>query len=60
MPPALAGRLVQAHGSLNAHGYELGFAIGGALLILAAVLSVRNLHPDRARQSLRGATAELA
>ena len=58
--PALVGRLVQAHGSLNARGYELGFAIGGALLIIAAVLSARYLHPDRARQSLRAATAEVA
>ncbi|MFL9991826.1 MFS transporter [Paraburkholderia sediminicola] len=50
--PAVMGRLVQARGTTNSHGYETGFLIGAALLIIAAVASARFLHPERARLKL--------
>ncbi|NLP60677.1 MFS transporter [Paraburkholderia sacchari] len=50
--PAVIGRLVQARGIHDAHGYELGFVCGAALLVLAAVVALLWLHPDRSKQAL--------
>lgn len=47
--PMVMGRLVQASGGTNAHGYEMGFLIGAALLMTTALVSARYLHPERAR-----------
>ncbi|SAL46099.1 major facilitator transporter [Caballeronia peredens] len=46
--PVLIGRIVQANGVTNPHAYELGFATSAAILILAAIVALRWLHPDRA------------
>jgi MFS family permease len=45
--PVLVGHIVTAHGSANPHAYELGFATSAVMLILAAIVALRWLHPDR-------------
>lgn len=48
--PVVVGRLVEQDRGMGAHGYQLGFAIGGSLLIVAALLSARYLHPEHAHR----------
>ncbi|BBQ01731.1 MFS transporter (plasmid) [Burkholderia sp. SFA1] len=50
--PAVAGRFIQANGGNNIAGYETAFVIGAGLLLLSAALSMRYLHPERARERL--------
>ncbi|SAK76767.1 major facilitator transporter [Caballeronia glebae] len=45
--PMLIGRIVQAYGSTSAHAYELGFATSAVMLMVAALVALRWLHPDR-------------
>jgi MFS family permease len=49
--PMLIGRIVQAHDGASAHAYELGFATSAVLLIVAALVALRWLHPERARRA---------
>ncbi|WP_342753396.1 MFS transporter [Caballeronia novacaledonica] len=49
--PMLIGRIVQAHGSTTARAYELGFMTSAAMLILAALVAWRWLHPERSRRA---------
>jgi len=58
--PMVMGQLVQHYGSTNAHGYEIGFMIGAALLFVSALASLRWLHPDRSRQTLGSRVAPAA
>lgn len=50
--PMLMGQLVEHFGATNAHGYEVGFMVGAALLVAGALAGARWLHPDRSRVSL--------
>ncbi|CAB3778393.1 Hexuronate transporter [Paraburkholderia caffeinitolerans] len=58
--PVVVGRLVEHHHGIGAHGYQLGFAIGGGLLIVAALLSACYLHPERAHRRLTLASRGVA
>lgn len=49
--PALAGWLLQTRGG-SVSGFETAFVIGAVLLIGAAAISLRYLHPERARERL--------
>nr|WP_061124306.1 MFS transporter [Caballeronia catudaia] len=55
--PMLIGRIVQANGGVSAHAYELGFATSAIMLIVAALVALRWLHPERSR---RGAGEHVA
>ncbi|WP_321935704.1 MFS transporter [Paraburkholderia sp. J8-2] len=50
--PVVIGHLVQTRSGSAAQAYELGFALGAVLLVVAALVSLRWLHPDRSRQAL--------
>ena len=50
--PTVMGRLVEHYHGAGAFGYQLGFAIGGGLLIIVALLGIFYLHPERVRQRL--------
>ena len=58
--PAVMGWLVGQHHGGGVHGYQLGFAIGGGLLIVSALLSALYLHPERVRQRLMRAADGIA
>ncbi|MFL9991809.1 MFS transporter [Paraburkholderia sediminicola] len=58
--PAVMGRLLQAHGTADAHGYETGFLIGAVVLIASALASLCFLHPERASQVRRTRATEPA
>jgi MFS family permease len=54
--PALMGFVVQRNVSL-AHACELGFATCAALVVIAALLALRWLHPERSRHVLAAPAA---
>ncbi len=58
--PMAMGQLVQYFGVTNAHGYEMGFMAGAALLLIGATASQRWLHPERSRQRLAAAAMQPA
>lgn len=58
--PMVMGRLVERYHGTGAFGYELGFAIGGGLLIVVALLGIRYLHPERVHQRLVQAVSGIA
>ncbi|SAK78221.1 major facilitator transporter [Caballeronia fortuita] len=49
--PMLIGRIVQTYGGSSARAYELGFATSAAMLVLAALVALRWLHPESARRA---------
>jgi MFS family permease len=51
--PTVMGRIVQAHGGTS-HAYEIGFATSAVLLIFAATIGLRWLHPVRSHRMLHG------
>jgi MFS family permease len=51
--PTVMGRIVQAQGG-TVHAYEVGFATGAVLLMIAALIGLRWLHPVRSHQTLHG------
>jgi MFS family permease len=55
--PVLMGAIVQAHGTLPGAAFETGFASCAVLVCVAALCSLRWLHPDRSRRALRDAGA---
>lgn len=55
--PAVMGRIVQAYGSGTSHPYEIGFAVGAALMIVVSLCALKWLHPARAQHALKGSTA---
>jgi MFS family permease len=57
--PAVIGRLVQSYASTGAHAYEAGIAVTAALLILAALVALRWLHPERSQRTLKETAAPL-
>jgi MFS family permease len=54
--PAVMGRLVQAYGSTDAHGYEAGLLCGAVLMIIASLAGLRWLNPARSKHTLMRAT----
>lgn len=54
--PTIMGRIAQALGSTGHHAYELGFTVGAALLIVAALVGLRWLHPERSSRTLHRST----
>ncbi|WP_322047759.1 MFS transporter [Paraburkholderia sp. J67] len=50
--PIVMGHLVQTRSASAAHAYELGFALGAVLLIVAALAALCWLHPERSRLAL--------
>jgi MFS family permease len=57
--PAVMGRLVQAHGSVGDRAYETGFAACAVLLIVAALVGLRWLHPERSNRHLNRTSTPL-
>ena len=55
--PALVGRLVQSYAATGAHAYEVAIAVTATLLVVAALVALRWLHPER---SLRTAGEDAA
>jgi MFS family permease len=52
--PVTMGWFVQAHPGNASHGYELGFALGGAVMLAGFVVSWLGQHPERSLQRLQG------
>jgi len=59
LAPVLIGWLVQNGGVMSAQGYELGFAISGALSIVGGLLVLMIANPERSRAKLHGSAAPL-
>lgn len=57
--PAIVGRLVQSYSATGAHAYEIAIAVTAVLLILAAVVALRWLHPERSMRTLGEAATPL-
>lgn len=57
--PAVIGRLVQTYAATGAHAYETGICVTAALLIVAALVALRWLHPERSLRTLNQAAAPL-
>ncbi|MBN3755629.1 MFS transporter [Paraburkholderia sp. Tr-20389] len=55
--PFLTGRLIQAN--VGAHGYELGFFMGGAMLIVGSVIGATFVNPERSIRRQAAVTAAL-
>ncbi|CAM2171481.1 putative sulfoacetate transporter SauU [Paraburkholderia sacchari] len=55
--PGIMGRIVQAYGGGTSYAYEIGFAVGAALMIGVSLCALKWLHPARAQHALKGATA---
>jgi sugar phosphate permease len=58
--PVVMGRIVQVRGSVGDQAYELGFAAGAVLLIVAALAGLRWLHPERSNRTLKRAASPAA
>jgi len=53
--PVTMGWFVQAHGGgAPSHGYELGFAAGGAVMLAGCVVAWLWQHPERSQRRLAG------
>jgi MFS family permease len=57
--PVMMGRLVQSHAIAGGEAYELGILVSASLLILAALVALRWLHPERSLRALNRTTAPL-
>ena len=55
--PVVMGHIVQTRGSVGAQAYELGFVAGAVLLVTAALVGLRWLHPERSNRSLNRSRA---
>ncbi|AQV93139.1 MFS transporter [Cupriavidus necator] len=55
--PVVMGRLVQAQAHGSAHGFELGFSVCGAVMLVGAVAGLLGQHPARSLRRLRGTDA---
>jgi len=51
--PIVMGRLVQSQGLGGTHGFELGFMVCGAVMVVGAVIGVLGQHPERSRRRLQ-------
>jgi len=51
--PVVMGRLVQAHAGA-AHGFELGFAVCGVVMVVGCLIGLIGQHPERTIRRLRG------
>lgn len=58
--PAVAGRIIQSHANTGSHAYELGILVAAVLLIVAALVALRWLHPERSLRTLNREAAPLA
>ncbi|CAB3795688.1 Hexuronate transporter [Paraburkholderia caffeinitolerans] len=58
--PAVAGRIIQSHTNAGSHAYELGILVTAVLLIVAALVALRWLHPERSMRTLNRESAPLA
>ncbi|HEV3432041.1 MAG TPA: MFS transporter [Paraburkholderia sp.] len=45
--PVAMGRLVESHANAGSHAYESGIVVTAVLLIVAALVALRWLHPER-------------
>jgi MFS family permease len=52
--PVVMGRLVQGQSHAGAHGFELGFAVCGAVMVAGALVGLLGQNPARSLQRLRG------
>ncbi|MFJ4293818.1 MFS transporter [Cupriavidus sp. NPDC089707] len=53
--PVVMGRLVQTRASAGAaHGFELGFAVCGAVMVAGCLIGIVGQHPNRTIRRLRG------
>jgi MFS family permease len=57
--PVVIGRLVQSHPNAGSHAYELGILVTALLLIAAALVALRFLHPERSQRTLNRGAAVL-
>ncbi|WP_321912472.1 MULTISPECIES: MFS transporter [unclassified Paraburkholderia] len=57
--PAVVGRLVQAYAASGARAYEIAIALTAVLLILAAIVALRWLNPERSLRTLGEAATPL-
>ncbi|MEM5311780.1 MFS transporter [Paraburkholderia sp. JHI869] len=57
--PALIGRIVESYAPTGAHAYEIAIAVTAALLVVAALVALRWLHPERSLHTRGEATAPL-
>lgn len=55
--PIVTGFLVQRSGGLDGVGYAHGFAVSGVLLVVAGLVGLAWLHPQRSRAQLSGELA---
>lgn len=51
--PVVIGRLVQTYSATGGRAYEMAISVTAALLIVAALIALRWLHPERSQRSLR-------
>ncbi|KJK23656.1 MFS transporter [Burkholderiaceae bacterium 16] len=57
LAPAVVGQLVQRHGMIG--GFEVGFTINAMLLMVAGVIGLCWLNPERSAKALAAATHEM-
>lgn len=57
--PAVIGRLVQTYAATGGHAFEIGIGVTAAMLILAALVALRWLHPERSLHTPGEAAAPL-
>lgn len=57
--PTVIGRLIQSHANAGSHAYELGILVTAVLLIAAALVALRWLHPERSLRTLNRDAAPL-
>ena len=58
--PIVAGRIIQSHANAGSQAYELGILVSAVLLIVAALVALRWLHPERSHRTLNREAAPLA
>ncbi|MFX1672357.1 MFS transporter [Paraburkholderia sp. A2WS-5] len=58
--PAVAGSIIQSRANAGSHAYELGIPVTAVLLIVAALVALRWLHPARSLRTLNREAAPLA
>ncbi|MGT2458492.1 MFS transporter [Cupriavidus basilensis] len=57
LAPAVVGQLVQRHGMIG--GFEVGFTINAMLLMVAGVIGLCWLNPERSAKALAAATHDM-
>ncbi|WP_044874541.1 MFS transporter [Pseudomonas sp. LFM046] len=52
--PVVTGILVQAAGGLDGSGYARGYLVCGAILVIAGVVGLAGMNPQKSREQLQG------